>query len=164
MEKATTNQPKKRAKLPKLSKKQRGFVKDYAMTENGTEAVMNHYDVKNSIVAKSIASENLTKPYIVDAVNIQKETLKSALENEGITPTFYAKKVKVLLNATDKEGQNDFTAIDKGLKHYETVSGIEDLEKPKQANTYNFFFNPEVQEQVREMENRIKLMLIKSNV
>jgi len=54
--------------MAKLTKKQKGFVKDYIKTENGTQAVMNNYDVKDNIVAKSIASENLTKPYIKEAI------------------------------------------------------------------------------------------------
>lgn len=52
----------------KLTKKQRGFVKDYVKTGIGTVAVRNHYDVANDNVAKSIASENLTKPYIQKAI------------------------------------------------------------------------------------------------
>lgn len=66
----------------KLTKKQKGFVKDYALTENGTEAVMNHYDVKDNIVAKSIASENLTKPYIVEAIDEIKKTVAESLTEE----------------------------------------------------------------------------------
>lgn len=52
----------------KLTKKQVGFVKDYVKTGNGTLAVMNNYAAKNNIVAKSIATENLTKPYIKAAI------------------------------------------------------------------------------------------------
>lgn len=66
----------------KLTKKQKGFVKDYALTENGTEAVMNHYDVKDNIVAKSIASENLTKPYIREAIDEIKKTVAESLTEE----------------------------------------------------------------------------------
>lgn len=68
--------------LNKLTKKQRGFVKDYVKTENGTQAVMNNYDVKDSTVAKSIASENLTKPYVLEAVNLLKKSLADRIPDE----------------------------------------------------------------------------------
>lgn len=54
---------------PKLTKKQRGFVKDYLATGNGTQAALANYETNNIDVAKSIASENLTKPYIQQAVS-----------------------------------------------------------------------------------------------
>tara|TARA_R110000868_G_scaffold403694_1_gene681192 strand:+ start:143 stop:559 length:417 start_codon:yes stop_codon:yes gene_type:complete len=54
--------------MTKLTKKQKGFVKDYVKTENGTQAVMKHYDVKDETVASSIATENLRKPYIKEAI------------------------------------------------------------------------------------------------
>lgn len=52
----------------KLTKKQRGFVKDYIATESATEAAARNYKVKDRIVAKAVGSENLTKPYIQDAI------------------------------------------------------------------------------------------------
>lgn len=54
-----------------LTKKESGFVKDYAKSGNGTQAALNNYDINspNKInVAKSIASELLTKPDIQQAV------------------------------------------------------------------------------------------------
>ena len=51
----------------KLTKKQRGFVKDIIRTGNGTESALNNYEIKSEDkkrVAASIASENLTKPEI----------------------------------------------------------------------------------------------------
>lgn len=53
---------------PKLTKKQRGFVKDYLETGNATQAVLKNYNVKDRIVAKSVGSENLSKPYIRDVI------------------------------------------------------------------------------------------------
>ena len=45
----------------KLSKKQKGFVKDWVKTGNGTEAAMKNYKVKNKKVAGVIAAQNLKK-------------------------------------------------------------------------------------------------------
>lgn len=55
----------------KLTKKQKGFVKDYVKTGNATLAVINNYEIESvnkRDVAKSIGSENLTKPYIQKAI------------------------------------------------------------------------------------------------
>ncbi len=48
-----------------LTKKQRGFVKDYLETGNGSLAAKRNYEVKNDTTAAVIASENLIKPNIV---------------------------------------------------------------------------------------------------
>lgn len=141
-------------KLPKLTKKQRGFVKDYALEGNGTKAVLNNYNVTDPIVAKSIASENLTKPYIVDSVKLEQQTLKSALQEQGITPKKIAEKVDELLNNEDPN------AIDKGLKHAKDIYGIEDTDKPKGNTTYINIFNAETQAEIKELESKIKARLI----
>ena len=147
-------------KLPKLTKKQRGFVKDYVMYENGTKAVMNNYDVKDNIVAKSIATENLTKPYIIEAIEIKRKTLKEALIEQGIDEKKIAQKINVLLSAKDEKANNDYTAIDKGLKHATAIYGVE--QEPKQNNkiTYNFIFNTETQNQIKLINDTIKAKLI----
>ena len=51
-------------KLPKLTKKQAGFVKDYLETGNGTQAALKNYDTTKPEVANAIAVENLQKPSI----------------------------------------------------------------------------------------------------
>jgi hypothetical protein len=53
------------SKATKLSKKEKGFLKDYVKTGNGTEAALKNYDTTDENVAASIASENLRKPKIV---------------------------------------------------------------------------------------------------
>lgn len=52
----------------KLTKKEKGFVKDYLKTGNGTQAVLKNYDTKNENTAATIAYENLRKPKILSAV------------------------------------------------------------------------------------------------
>lgn len=51
-----------------LTKKEGGFVKDYVKTGNGTLAAKRNYKVKNDNTAAAIASENLRKPKIIEAV------------------------------------------------------------------------------------------------
>lgn len=92
--------------------------------------------------------------------------LRKALEIQGINPKRIAEKIDVLLNAVDKEGTSDYTAIDKGLKHATAIYGITDPETPKSNsnNTYNFIFSPETQADVKAIEDRIKARLIQKNV
>ena len=161
MEQNQTQQ--KPAKLPKLTKKQRGFVRDYVKDENGTQAVLKNYGVKDSIVAKSVASENLTKPYIIEAIEVKRKSLRQALQEEGIDEKYLAQKVNVLLKAVDKEGTPDYNAVDKGLKHATNIYGIEDPDKPKTTNNYAFFFNKDIQDQVKQMEDRIKQALLQKH-
>lgn len=52
----------------KLSKKQKGFIKDYIKTGNGTLSALKNYNTKDETVASSIATENLTKPLIQNAI------------------------------------------------------------------------------------------------
>src|SRR3990167_5015195 len=52
----------------KLTKKQKGFVKDYIDTGNGSLAVKKNYDVSTDLTARTMASENLTKPNIKEAL------------------------------------------------------------------------------------------------
>lgn len=52
-----------------LTKKQKGFVNDYLETGNATLAAMQNYDVLDDATARSIGSENLTKPNIRDEVD-----------------------------------------------------------------------------------------------
>lgn len=51
-----------------LTTKQRRFVAECARTGNGTEAALVAYDTRDRGVARAIASENLTKPAIHEAV------------------------------------------------------------------------------------------------
>jgi hypothetical protein len=51
-----------------LTKKQKGFVKDYIETDNATEAAFRNYDVKDRVVANAIGAENLAKPSIQAAI------------------------------------------------------------------------------------------------
>lgn len=57
--------------MEELTKQQKGFVKDYMITGNGTEAALNNYHIQGKNkenIAASIASENLTKPNIIKSI------------------------------------------------------------------------------------------------
>lgn len=171
-----TTQPK--VKKVKLTKKQKGFVKDFAIDENGTKAALNHYDIKGKNkehIAASIASQNLTKLDIVDAIEQEKVNLKQSLLDEGINGKRIAEKINVLLNAEKKTFRNnvttgeieeigcetDYAAVDKGLKHATVIFGITPEGPTAQNNiTYNFLFSPETQNKIKEINEVIKAKLI----
>jgi phage terminase small subunit len=152
--------PKK--KLQKLTKKQRGFVNDYVESENGTQAVLKNYNVKDSMVAASVATENLRKPYITEAIEVKRKSLKQALIDKGITEDYLADKVNILLQATDKEGKPDTNAVDKGLKHATNIYGVEDASEKPKTNIYNFFTNPTFQQNIKNYDENFKNEFIKS--
>lgn len=65
--------------MDKLTKKQQGFVKDYIDTGIASEAVKNHYNVANDATARSIGSENLTKPNIIAVIESHAEKAESMI-------------------------------------------------------------------------------------
>lgn len=48
-----------------LTKKQKGFVKDYLETGNGTQSALKNYDTTDYKTASVIATENLEKPRVI---------------------------------------------------------------------------------------------------
>lgn len=88
--------------------------------------------------------------------------LREALIAQGINPQKIAEKIEVLLDAKNGE-KDDYTAIDKGLKHATAIFGItEDKPQEGSRNTYNFIFAPQTQEKIRQMDNEIKNLLIQN--
>ena len=85
--------------------------------------------------------------------------LREALVAQGINPQKIASKIDELLEASDKDGNSDFTAIDKGLKHATAIYGITEQPKPPQNSTYNFIFSTETQAEIKEIEDKIKAKL-----
>jgi len=170
MEKNQTQQKK----LPKLTKKMRGFVNDYVLEENGVKASLNNYNIgskggkmteENKInIANAIAVENLQKPIIQEAIEVKRKSLKEALVEEGIDEKKIAYKINVLLNATTGENEKpDVNAIDKGLKHAKEIYGVEDSDKPKE-NVYNFFFDPKFQQNIKNYDQHLKEQILNKDV
>lgn len=137
-----------------LTKKQRGFVNDYVMEENGTKAALKNYSVMNEHTAAVISSENLRKPEIIEAIEETRKTLKEALIEKGVTPERIAEGIDFLLES------DEYQAVDKGIAHATKIYGIEEDTKPKENNTYNFIFNADVQKSIKELENSIKAKLL----
>lgn len=75
----------------KLTKKQKGFVKDYLETGNGSLAAKNNYNVSTDESARAVASQNLTKPTVMAYLELKAEkaaefvySLAESAENEGV--------------------------------------------------------------------------------
>lgn len=90
----------------KLRKKQKEFVKQYvANDENGTQAVIDSgYNVKSRDVAKVVAYENLTKPHVAEAIEVQRKTIAEQIPDELLV-----EKHTALLNKTEKRLKNNVT-------------------------------------------------------
>lgn len=163
-------------KLSKLKPKERLFVETYFKTDfNGTESVKRVYGDYSEGFSRVKAHRLLTKSNVAQAVETKRQTLKEALEEQGINPKKLAEKIDNLLEAETPIYKNnnatktvelvgyapDYTAIDKGLKHATNIYGIEDLDtKPKSNTTYNFIFNEQTQAEIRQIEDKIKQRLI----
>ncbi len=77
--------PEKPKKKRRLSKKQKGFIKDYVETGNGTKAALENYDTKDYKTASVIAAENLEKPSIRDAIEeALSDELLAKVHREGL--------------------------------------------------------------------------------
>lgn len=89
-----------------LTKKERGFVRDYVKTGNGTRAALKNYDTKEYFTAAAIASENLKKPQIINAI----KSIADSIPDELL------QKVHIEgLKASDKIG--DIEIPDYGVRH-----------------------------------------------
>lgn len=56
-------------KKGKLTYKQKAFIQEFIKTKNGTQSALKVYDTTKPEIAKSIASENLSKPYIKEKID-----------------------------------------------------------------------------------------------
>ena len=96
------------AKEPKTTIKQKVFIKDYTNNGgNGTQAALKAYDTTDPNVAKVIASENLTKPNV-------KEAIDREMEKQGLTLEKIIAPVTKALDSTIKVKTQDGEIIDTG--------------------------------------------------
>lgn len=81
---------------PKLTQKQAKFVKGIAQGKTNTDSALEAYDTDDYNVAKVIASENLTKPNVQQAIELARIKL-------NITPERALKPIDDALNDDDLE-------------------------------------------------------------
>ena len=110
-----------------LTKKQKGFVKDYVATGNGVKSAQNNYKTKNYNSAGAVACKELKK------VKIQKAILSIANQ---IPDSLLVKKHLALLNKTQgKKKEIDVLAVKAGLEMAYKLKGIYAPEKHEVAVT-----------------------------
>jgi len=86
----------------KLTYKQKAFVNEFVKTKNATTSAMNVYDVKSREVAKSIGTENLSKPAI-------RQSIETLLQASGYDPV---SSVEALIENQEKGKGVKATASD----------------------------------------------------
>lgn len=174
----------------KLTPKQKEFIQRYIETGNGTQAALEVYDVNNNNTARSIASENLTKPAIVkatqgafpeDYLNTWHKRLfkKTKLEyfifpfttsdREIIEHLAKAGLDTVNIEFSDKGKRAFYSVMDESavrgaLDMAYKITGKYTDHAPPIAPTinYNLFYRPEFQQEVKGFEEKLK-SLIKIN-
>lgn len=136
--------------MNQLSKKEKGFVKDIVKGETGTQAILNNYDTDNENVAGVMASQNLGKLKIQNAI-------KSIAEQ--IPDSLLVEKHLALLNKTDRkfnaEGQCtseeiDAQAVGKGLEMAYKVKGTFAPDK-----TINLNIEVDSSDEIKELAKRL---------
>lgn len=143
-------------KLQKLTKKQRGFVKDYVETGNGQISALRNYDTEDENTARAIASENLTKPNIQNAIM----SIAEQIPDEDLIRVH-----KEGLNATSGTGDNTQADYSVRHKYLDTAYKLKRLygEEPKETtkeNVYNFFFEPKFQQNIRSYDENLKNLIL----
>ena len=148
-----------------ITAKEREFAHQYVKNnENGQKTAMEVFDIKNPNYAHVKAHKLVRKDTVAKEIETASISLKEAMIAEGITLEYISKKVNVLLKAKDADGNHDFTAIDKGLKHSLSIYGVANPDAPvNNGNTYAFIFSTKVQGEIKDINEKIKLAL-KSHV
>lgn len=163
------NQTIKQKNLPKLTRQDVKFVDKVIETGNLTKSAQESFEIKDPNYAGVKGHRLIRKDKIINAIEVKRKSLKNALIEKGITEEKIADKINVLLEASKPIFKNnnstgeieqvgeeiDYTAIDKGLKHATNIYGIEDLDKPKSTNVYNFIFNEQFREKVKPLEDAL---------
>lgn len=105
----------------RLSKKQKGFVKDYIKTGNGVKSALNNYDTKDYNTANQIAIENLQKPTVQNAIKSIADSIPDDLLIKKHIQLLNKEEVVTKNNMTTgevdvkKTGQIDAQAVKAGL-------------------------------------------------
>lgn len=130
--------------MTKLSKKEKGFVKDYTETGSGVEAILNNYDTEDRKVAAVMASQKLATDKIQNAIA------------QRLPDELLATKHLALLNKIDKEGEIDVQAVSKGLDLAYKVKGTYAPEKSIALNVNANITDPKAKELADKYEEELK--------
>lgn len=148
--------------MVKLSKKERGFVRDYVKTGNGTKSVLNNYDTESEHVAGVMAVENLGKPRIQQAIA---ERIPDDLLVEKHHALLNKLEVKRTFNQEIGEwieietGQIDTIAVSKGLDMAYKIKGSYAPEK-----TMNVNIEIEATDEIKKLADELNAIHARTNI
>jgi phage terminase small subunit len=117
--------------MPKrLSKKQKGFIKDYIATGNGVQSALKNYDTDDYNSANQIAIENLQKPIIQNAIKSIADSIPDELLIEVHLQGLKATK-KVVIEQEEIDEEPDYATRHKYLDTSYKIKGSYSPEKIK---------------------------------
>lgn len=140
-----------------LTKKQKGFVKDYIKTGNGVQSALKNYDVATYETAGVIATENLEKPKIIQAIqDAFPNELLAKVHLEGLNASReLVKDGEVLVSIPD------FAVRHKYLDSAYKLKGLYADDKPLPPPQLNVMINLGDGEKIRqEYEQKLKDSLL----
>lgn len=148
--------------MDELTKKQKGFVKDYLETGNGTQSALRNYNTKDENTANQIAIENLRKPTIQNAIKSIADSIPEELIIEKHLALLNKEEVVTKNNMTTGEvdviptGQIDVQAVSKGLDMVYKLKGSYAPDKAINLNIETKITDPRALELAREYEEKLK--------
>ena len=131
-------------KLPKLTKREKGFIKDIINGETGVVAAKSNYNTSSYASAGAIACETLKKPRIQEAI----KTIAEQIPDELLVEKHLA-----LLNKKNKDGI-DTQAVKAGLEMSYKLKGSYSPEKIKYSGEINI--NPLTDKEKEELLGLLK--------
>lgn len=151
-------------KKAKLTRKRKGFVKDFVISGNATEAAMKNFDTDNPKTAASIGAELLQKPEIQEAVVEAEKTFKELIDAHMPEESVIKRHVSQL-NATrldhmtfplGPEGEDDINLsgaiVSKPIEEYDE----EDGELPREVQERTTLTDKEIIDMLAEVNCTVR--------
>ena len=141
--------------MAKLKPKEKEFARK--LIENNEVAgltVREVYGIKDKNYARVKGHRLITNDNVSQEIEKVRESIADRIPDDLLV-----EKHLELLNKRDLDDSPDTQAVGKGLEMaYKIKKLYGDDEKPqtKSGNTYNIFFSKEIQDSVKELEDRIK--------
>ena len=151
--------------MKRLTKKEKGFVKDFVKTDNATFAAINNYDIQSDDmenVAGVIGSELLRKPKILKAIA---DMLPDELLGERHLELINKREIVKMFNGEGQIiDQPDTQAVSKGLDMAYKIKGSYAPEK-SETKTFNVNVNstPNANE-LRELAMKVREQIRKNYI
>lgn len=146
----TESGPKKR----KLTKKERGFVRDYVLTENGTQSALKNYDTDKPNVANAIAVENLQKPIIQEAIVEAKIRFAERFKDEEIEEVIKEGFKSTTVRFTPDGEKLEVPDYSTRHKYANTAIEIKGYKAPEKH--LNISIEVEPSDRIKELARRLK--------